>query len=173
MDFFQVQEKARKKIRVFSVLFWLSIFCAAGVATLLFFSFTLLVDYLYKFKISGWVCCVFGVVCLVPILLATQHRRKQLRSGGAIIARDLEGRVIDFEADDRYERRYINVSEEMAVASRIPIPQLYVLDFEEEINAFSAGSEPRNAVIGVTKGCLVKLSRSELQAVLGMSFLMF
>jgi len=59
---------------------------------------------------------------------------------------------------------------EMALASGVPVPMVYVMDHENGINAFAAGTEPANAVIGVTRGCLERLSREELQGVIAHEF---
>jgi len=47
---------------------------------------------------------------------------------------------------------------------------VWVMDQEEGINAFAAGTDPANAVIGVTRGCLEKLNRAELQGVVAHEF---
>ncbi|HWA38839.1 MAG TPA: M48 family metalloprotease [Burkholderiales bacterium] len=65
------------------------------------------------------------------------------------------------------ERRLINVVEEMAIASGIAVPPVYVLEYDDAVNALVAGHSPNEAAIIVTKGALVKLSRDELQAVMG------
>ena len=44
------------------------------------------------------------------------------------------------------------------------------MDDEEGINAFAAGTEPSNAVIGVTRGCVQRLSRDELAGVVAHEF---
>jgi hypothetical protein len=49
-------------------------------------------------------------------------------------------------------------------------PQVWVLDHEDNINAFAAGTEPANAVVAVSRGCLEQLSRNELQGVIGHEF---
>jgi Zn-dependent protease with chaperone function len=69
-----------------------------------------------------------------------------------------------------YERRLLNVVEEMASASGVPIPEVWILDDESAINAFAAGTDPANAVIGVTRGTLERLNRAELQGVVAHEF---
>ncbi|MCL4156987.1 UNVERIFIED_CONTAM: hypothetical protein GTU68_015196, partial [Idotea baltica] len=58
----------------------------------------------------------------------------------------------------------------MAIASGMPVPQVYLMDEEESINAFAAGTEPSNAVIGVTRGCVQRLTREELEGVIAHEF---
>ena len=63
-----------------------------------------------------------------------------------------------------------NVIEEMAIAAGVPVPKIYVLDDENGINAFAAGHVPRDAAVGVTRGCMTLLDRDELQGVIGHEF---
>jgi hypothetical protein len=46
---------------------------------------------------------------------------------------------VDFASQDNAQRQFINVCEEMAIASGVPVPSLYVLPQESTINAFVAG----------------------------------
>jgi Zn-dependent protease with chaperone function len=62
------------------------------------------------------------------------------------------------------------VIEEMAIASGVPVPKIYVLDDDEGINAFAAGHSQSDAAIGVTRGCMTLLNRDELQGVIGHEF---
>ncbi|MEI9863591.1 MAG: M48 family metalloprotease [Limisphaerales bacterium] len=50
------------------------------------------------------------------------------------------------------------------------MPEVYLLDEESGINAFAAGNEPGDAVVGVTFGALKLLSRDELQGVIAHEF---
>jgi Zn-dependent protease with chaperone function len=94
----------------------------------------------------------------------------QLRQGGSAIAEDLGGRRLLPDPINPDERQLLNVVEEMAIASGISVPAVYVLDRERGINAFAAGYTPNDAVIGVTRGTLEQLSRDELQGVIGHEF---
>ena len=58
----------------------------------------------------------------------------------------------------------------MSIASGVPVPQVFVLDREDGINAFAAGFRPADAVIAVTRGVLVHLNRDELQGVIAHEF---
>jgi len=94
----------------------------------------------------------------------------QLSGGGDVVANDLGGRLLDGTPSDFREKRLLNVVEEMALASGVPVPMVYVMDHENSINAFAAGTEPTNAVIGVTRGCLERLDREELSGVIAHEF---
>jgi Zn-dependent protease with chaperone function len=96
-------------------------------------------------------------------------RLGQLQAGGSAIASQLRGQLVRPETTDLDERKLLNVVEEMAIASGIPVPQVYVLP-EDSINAFAAGYRAGDAVVGVTRGCIQLLSREELQAVVAHEF---
>ncbi|HWP17544.1 MAG TPA: M48 family metallopeptidase [Burkholderiaceae bacterium] len=97
----------------------------------------------------------------------------RLREGGAHVARLAGGRAISGEGAsprDLYEKRLLNVVAEMAIASRVKMPGVYVLPREEAINAFAAGWTEGDAVIAVTRGALTQLTREELQGVVAHEF---
>lgn len=68
-------------------------------------------------------------------------------------------------ADRERDRVLINVVEEMAIASGLPPPAVYVID-DTAPNAFATGRDPQHASVAVTKGLYQKLDRDELQAVI-------
>ncbi len=61
-------------------------------------------------------------------------------------------------------RQLQNVVDEMAIASGLPRPQVYVVG-DPDPNAFATGRDPAHASIAVTQGLLDTLSRDELQGV--------
>ncbi len=93
-----------------------------------------------------------------------------LREGGAAIARMLGGEPVPPDTTNPAERQLRNVVEEMAIASGIPVPQIFVLPGEGGINAFAAGFSPRDAAVAVTRGSLRRLTRDELQGVIAHEF---
>jgi heat shock protein HtpX len=58
-----------------------------------------------------------------------------------------------------------NVVEEMAIASGLPMPKVYIVN-DTAPNAFATGRDPEHASVAVTKGLLDKLDRDELQGVI-------
>ena len=68
------------------------------------------------------------------------------------------------EAATPAQRQLVNVVEEMAIASGIPKPKVYVVP-DPDPNAFATGRDAEAASIAVTEGLLEALSRDELQAV--------
>ena len=104
------------------------------------------------------------------ILIGSWMKLAQLSSGGKVVAQGLGGRPVEPTTTDLPERRLLNVVEEMAIASGVPVPEVWIMDEEQGINAFAAGTDPTNAVIGVTRGTLERLTRSELQGVVAHEF---
>jgi Zn-dependent protease with chaperone function len=102
--------------------------------------------------------------------VGTLIRMHQLKGGGKAIAEMLGGKLISPNTTKPRERRLLNLVEEMALASGIPVPSVYLLEDEISINAFAAGLTPQEAVIGVTDGALKKLNREELQGVIAHEF---
>jgi heat shock protein HtpX len=69
-------------------------------------------------------------------------------------------------ADKRIYRQYYNIVEGLTIASGLPMPKLYIME-NKQINAFASGRNPRNSIVCVTTGALEKLSKQELEGVLG------
>ena len=109
------------------------------------------------------------LITLTIITLGSLFKTAQLRGGGPAVAVSLGGRPAQPERHPR-EKQFVNVVEEMAIASGVPMPQVYVLDHEEGINAFAAGLGQQDAVVAVTNGALQRFSRDELQGVIGHEF---
>jgi len=63
----------------------------------------------------------------------------------------------------------MNIVQEMAIASNLPMPKVYVIN-DTAPNAFATGRDPQHSSIAVTTGLLEKLDREELQGVLGHEF---
>jgi heat shock protein HtpX len=68
------------------------------------------------------------------------------------------------EAATPEQKQLVNVVEEMAIASGLPKPRVWVVP-DADPNAFATGRDAATASIAVTEGLLAKLSRDELQAV--------
>jgi Zn-dependent protease with chaperone function len=120
-----------------------------------------------------WNPALFALVAVPTSLViggGSLHKIQSLRAGGSVIATDMGGRLVSPDTPDLLERQLLNVVEEMAIAAGISVPNVYVMDDESGINAFAAGFNTNNAVIGVTRGTLEQLSRDELQGVIGHEF---
>ncbi len=107
---------------------------------------------------------------LGTIGISSLTRTVSLAAGGGKVAEQLGGTRVGPDTKDPLKQRLRNVVEEMAIASGVPVPQVYVLEREAGINAFAAGYSPANAAIAVTRGALVNLDRAELQGVIAHEF---
>jgi len=176
-SFFEQQHEAR---RTSQRLIWL--FVAAVIAIVVAVNAALGIMYLYVFAPHGaW--ARYGMDALPPYFISTTTavvllmivggsvlQILELREGGEAVARMVGARPVDPSTRDQLERRLLNVVEEMALASGIPTPRVYVLERQDTINAFAAGLHPRDAVVTVTHGALTRLTRDELQGVIGHEF---
>lgn len=93
-----------------------------------------------------------------------------LSDDGRGVAASLGGHEVAPYTTDINERRYLNVVQEMALASGTPVPLCYVIPDDNNINAFTSGSTVRDAVICITRGSLLCLTRDEMQAVVAREF---
>ncbi|MGQ0510806.1 MAG: M48 family metallopeptidase [Betaproteobacteria bacterium] len=104
------------------------------------------------------------------IFLVSAWNVSKLGGGGAAVAQMVGARRVEPGTRDLLERRLLNVVEEMAIASGVRVPAVYVMDGEGGINAFAAGWEVSNSVVAVTRGTLETLNRDELQGVVAHEF---
>lgn len=115
---------------------------------------------------------VFITVLILVITLITGAgwwRLRRLSAGGHVVAEALGGQRIIRSQAGFAERRLLNVVEEMAIASGVRLPKVYILP-DDCLNAFAAGMNQRDAVIGITRGALDSFNRNELQAVVAHEF---
>src|ERR1700722_1993051 len=178
MDFFDQEARARKQTRR---LVWL--FGLAVLAFVVFAYFILAIPFLIFFeplkigsdgvfywiwdaRIAFWV----AVTTLIPISLGCLYKMRLLARGGSAVAELLGGRKIEDNPSDPKEKQLRDVVEEMAVASQMSVPEIYVLDRERGINAFAAGHTREDVAIGVTLGAMKLLTRDELQGIVAHEF---
>lgn len=111
-----------------------------------------------------------GAVTLGFVGLAALFKLAQLRGGGPAVAEMAGGRVIAAGTPEPAERTLRAVVDELAIASALPVPAVYVLDREPGLNAFAAGLTPQDAAVAVTRGMLRGLNREELKGVVAHEF---
>ena len=175
MDFFEHQEVARRKSHVLVVYFLLAV---AGIIAAVYGLVVLILTLSGESVGKEGALPYWDPMTLLftaggtgaVIFLASSFKSMQLAGGGAVVARGLGGRELDINTTDFHERRLLNLVEEMAIASGVPVPSVYVMDAEDAINAFAAGRTTSDAVIGVTRGCMTLLTRDELQGVIAHEF---
>lgn len=152
----------------------LLLFAAVLLGLLVAVNGALALGYRLTFPMSqGWPRFFFetntGLVLLF-VLGGCWIESLRLREGGAHVARLAGGQRVE-QPRDRRERRLLNVVDELAIASGMRrAPAVYLLPREDGINAFAAGWDLDDAVVGVTRGALERLTRDELQGVLAHEF---
>lgn len=163
MDFFEKQEKARLQTKWLVFYFALAVI---GIIAVLHIGFSLLLGQ----PLDDWEMLGFTAAgVLVSVVIGSLVKIAELSKGGKAVAEMLGGVPVNPSTTDTGERRLLNVVEEMSLASGVPVPQVYVLE-EEAINAFAAGYGTADAAVGVTRGCIERLTRDELQGVIGHEF---
>ena len=177
MDFFQHQERARRKTGLLIAYF------IAAVVLIVLLVYSIVVG---AILLAGpregspghsvlplWDPALFAMVSMGTLALiggGSLYRVASLAGGGHSVAETMGGRPLSHQTTDPDERKILNVVEEMAIASGTPVPPVYLLEHEDGINAFAAGYTPGDAVIGVTRGCIRNLTRDELQGVIAHEF---
>jgi len=167
MNFFEHQEAARRMSRRLVVLFVLAV-TAIVVAVNVVATFVYLG--IFAPPLPRGFYLTNTLITLLMIGGGTWWETARLAAGGEAVARMIGARRVDPSTRDLLERRLVNVVEEMALASGTPVPRLYVMENEQSINAFAAGHSLHDAVIAVTRGTLTRLTRDELQGVIGHEF---
>ena len=181
MDFFARQEQSRRTSRAlvgaFALAFLLvalatTIVVAAGMRLYTENNSLFLGTENWQQWLDGHGGLVIGVAVgtLGLMVLGSLYRATTLARGGGHVARQLGGTRVTGESSDPLERRLVNVVEEMALASGLPVPEIYILEQESGINAFAAGLTSNDAAIAVTRGALEQLERAELQGVIAHEF---
>jgi Zn-dependent protease with chaperone function len=160
MNFFEHQAAARRASTRLVLLFALAVL---GIV--------LAVDAVVYLVAGGSMLVVSTVATLAIIGLGSLYRIASLRGGGGDAVAVQQGGVpVPEDTTDFNLRRLRNVVEEIAIASGVPVPRIYVLEHEQAINAFAAGYTPADAAVAVTRGALDRLNRDELQGVIAHEF---
>jgi len=181
MDFFEGQDRARRNTKLLVVYFGagvIALILSLYVAALLIFTginsrTRRTVYYDDRPVATWWNPHLFGGVALgtlAVIAMGSLFKTMELSEGGKAVATMLGGQLVNPATTDPDERKLLNVVEEMAIAAGLPVPQVYLLPEERGINAFAAGHSTSDAVVAVTEGAVQRLTRDELQGVIGHEF---
>jgi Zn-dependent protease with chaperone function len=158
LDFFEQQERSRSTSR------WLVLWYLVAVALTV-------ASYAAVGALLSWrLAAAIAALVAGCILWVSAYRMWQFREGGHAVADLLGASYVDPGRASPAERKLLNVVEEMSIASGVTVPPVYVIRHEDAVNALVAGYSPNEAVIVVTAGALDKLSRDELQGVMGHEF---
>jgi Zn-dependent protease with chaperone function len=174
MDFFAAQDRAKRSTVLLVFLYMVAIIgvvvatdAAVSCVTAIF-----IVDKIhYTFEqVFRLLLPYIGGVVTVIVVGATVMKANEIGGNGTKIGDLLGARWLNVTPTVPSEIRFKNVVEEMALAAGVRPPRMCILDKEMGINAFAAGTNNVDAVIGVTAGCLGQLSRDELQAIVAHEF---
>ncbi len=177
MNFFDAQDRARRATQWLVVVYFVA-------TTLIVLGVTMVVGFaLFGTSMEGRPYSPAEILAANPgpllataaitalfIVGASIYKTAILASGGGRVARQMGGTLVAADVTDPLRRRLRNVVEEMAIASGVPVPEIYVLEEEAGINAFAAGYAPGDAAVAVTRGTLELLDRDELQGVIAHEF---
>jgi Zn-dependent protease with chaperone function len=173
VDFFERQEKARHNTTLLVVYFVVAVALLIGAVYLviaLIFGGIELKHAVDETTTVPWshakMFLATAAGTLGVISAGSFFKTLSLARGGRAVAELLDGRLVNSNSSDAHERKLLNVVEEMAIASGVPVPQVYVMDGEAGINAFAAGHSASDAAISVTRGAMTLLTRDELQGVI-------
>ncbi|MBR9873160.1 MAG: M48 family metallopeptidase [Vibrionaceae bacterium] len=172
MDFFHYQDTARQRTGLLVILFVLAVLAITSLVSVtsigIYFAVTgkpFDTQSVINYSLLSFV----GVILVVAT--SSLIRLTDLSSnGGRGVAESIGGKLISPDTVDSKHRQLLNVVEEMAIASGIPVPPVYLMTEERGINAFAAGMSIDDAVIGVTQGALDSFNRDELQGVIAHEF---
>jgi Zn-dependent protease with chaperone function len=173
MNFFARQRKARGQTRRLVVLFALAV-----IAIVIAVDLVLLAVFgqgegrlsLESLQSDPMPLVLATLVTLGIIGGASLIKVAQLRAGGSAVALEMGGTPVDAGTRDPKLMRLRNVVEEVAIASGVPVPAIYVMESEAGINAFAAGYSTADAAVAVTRGAIDSLTREELQGVVAHEF---
>lgn len=174
MNFFEQQEKTKQKTALLVLLYVMAVVSIIGTLLALWFrlkvapftTFGAFWTWVYEDEIAHWI--IGGVLSV--IFAGGVWGALKLRGGGKVVAEMVGAEPLSLNTEDPKERQFINIVQEMAIASGMPCPLLYIMREEPGINAFVAGYSPMKSVLVVTDGTLLALTRDELQGVVAHEF---
>ncbi|MFH0231605.1 M48 family metallopeptidase [Vibrio diabolicus] len=172
MNFFDHQDTARQRTGLLVFLFSLAVVTITGLVSVLSIGiyYGVTGEHFDQETALTYVLLCFAGVLLVVTISSMVRLSALTSNGGRGVAESIGGKLISSNTLDVKHRQLLNVVEEMAIASGIPVPPVYVMQEERGINAFAAGMSIDDAVIGVTQGSLDSFTRDELQGVIAHEF---
>jgi Zn-dependent protease with chaperone function len=182
VDFFQKQDASRRWSLVFGLSFALMLVFFFG---LMYEGFRLIIIIFFtKRRISEPInfqhifayhpsALVFFLTIFITTVVTTVSRLLAIKNGGStFLATTLRAiplgqeSVLNTPQGKRQEKMLRNITSEMALAASIPEPEIYILPYEDGINAMAVGLSQDDTAIIVTKGSLKYLSRDELSGLI-------
>jgi len=171
LNFFDAQDRARRATKWLVVVYIVAtLLIVAGVTLIVGFALGVFANNANAAGDPTGLLVTTAVATALFIFGASLYKTSVLSSGGGRVAAEMGGTLVPADVHDPLRRQLRNVVEEMAIASGVPVPEIYVLEEEAGINAFAAGYSPGDAAVAVTRGTLELLNRDELQGVIAHEF---
>ena len=102
------------------------------------------------------------IITVIVTTLAAAMSAGAYYRGAQLVVRSLHAEPL--ELNNQEHRQLYNIVSEMALASGLPQPRVYVIP-DPAPNALASGRDPQHAVLAVTQGLLNALDREETQGV--------
>lgn len=178
MDFRAHQDQAKTNSKKIWILFIFLLFVSSAltglmVSAIIFLDQPHLIFTDEYFLLSQYISIVAFVILVLSTITGFARN-----SNGASVARHFNGVLLTVEGvRDPYnsskitrkltlnEKRCLNIVEEKSLAASIEPPPLYLIP-DPALNAFAAGNNKDNAVIGITEGSLETFNRDELEGII-------
>lgn len=162
MNFWEAQKRARSRTSLYIAIFLLMVVVVAVLA-----------EYAMRYFAGDSYdppLPYLGMFYMASTLLYAGFQYMMIGAyGGSYVAESVGGIRVDPANASPKEQQLLNIVEEVALASSLPVPPVYILPVGQ-INAFAAGLGTKDAAVAITEGSLVKLNRDELQGVIAHEF---
>src|SRR5207237_9443427 len=151
MDCFEEQERARSRTGWLIVLFSLAV---CGTVMAIYAAMKLALQYAFGRPLfeQVWNGDLFWRVAANTVALIAAvsfFKIRALSASADSVVLGLGGHLLDPNASDPHQRRLLNVVEEMAIASGVPVPAVYLLPDEPGINALAVGLDASRSAMTV------------------------
>lgn len=146
-----------------SYLLQSSIFILAFLAVYTVTSIAMGLVLAWATPVNAW---VWIVICNAFMLIMVWTKFVEMREGVDYVMQKLGAIEINQFNQHPIVARYMQVVTEMSVAAGILLPRLFILP-SYDINAFAIATGRKDTAIAVTEGSISRLTRSELQALVG------
>jgi len=153
-DFRDLERRNRRQTVALVVVFLL-LFCALGLGL----DFVVGAVRFQDGHLAG-----FPLLTIIALIVGSVQSLVSYYGGAALVLGSTHARQL--APDSPKHQMVLDVVQEMALASRMPVPRAYIID-EPAPNAFATGRDPQHSVICVTQGLVDEMDREELQGVLG------
>lgn len=179
-DFWEHQKLAKNKIywlnALIIIILGLIFLCAFSLFEIIFLSFgvgfgdDLITNRKDAFKYSMILSVIFALS-----IFGSYFFKNTTMKNSAInqLAKTLKADEI-LSTKNEKEKNLLNIVEEMAIASNMPMPRVFIMRYEPSINAMASGErfgyDDECVAIFITQGALEHFSRDELQGVIAHEF---